>query len=214
MLYGIQAFVPHMIGHGEPGHIVNTGSVAAVLPAGRPYGVGKHAVLSLTETLEQGLRQLDSALRSSLLCPGLVNTRITHSERNRPEELKAEEVPDPERVKMVRATLSGGTPPSEIAERVLESIESETSTSCQTRSGIIWCASAPKPSSPAAKSRASLGNRPLSPRSLSVRDTPSDPIGQITRSIFASRHLFMGGGAYIPNTFRWYAADLPVICWK
>ena len=32
VLYGLQAFVPHMLEHGEPGHIINTASGAALLP--------------------------------------------------------------------------------------------------------------------------------------------------------------------------------------
>ncbi|HEY5645740.1 MAG TPA: SDR family NAD(P)-dependent oxidoreductase, partial [Pseudomonadales bacterium] len=34
VLYGIRAFVPHMLEHGEPSHIVNTASLAGVLPGG------------------------------------------------------------------------------------------------------------------------------------------------------------------------------------
>ena len=42
VLYGLQAFVPHMLAHGEEGHIVNTASLAAWLPGGGPYGLGRH----------------------------------------------------------------------------------------------------------------------------------------------------------------------------
>ena len=49
VLYGLQAFVPHMLEHGEPGHIVNTASVVAYLPGGGPYGVSKSGVLALSD---------------------------------------------------------------------------------------------------------------------------------------------------------------------
>ena len=44
VVHGIQAFVPRMLDHGEPGHIVNTSSVAGLLTGtGSIYGVSKHA---------------------------------------------------------------------------------------------------------------------------------------------------------------------------
>jgi len=51
VLYGVQTFVPHMLEHGEDGHIVNTASLAGLIPGGGAYGVSKHAVLTLTEGL-------------------------------------------------------------------------------------------------------------------------------------------------------------------
>ena len=38
-LYGIQSFVPHMINHKEEGHIINTISLAGILPGEAIYGV-------------------------------------------------------------------------------------------------------------------------------------------------------------------------------
>ena len=38
--YGLRTFVPHMLEHGEPGHIVNTASIAAFIPGGA--GMGRH----------------------------------------------------------------------------------------------------------------------------------------------------------------------------
>lgn len=55
VLYGLEAFVPHMLEHGESGHIVNTASLAALMPGGGTYGVSKHGVLVLTETLYNDL---------------------------------------------------------------------------------------------------------------------------------------------------------------
>ena len=42
VLYGIQAFVPHMLAHQEEGHVVNTASLAGLLPGGSAYSVSKH----------------------------------------------------------------------------------------------------------------------------------------------------------------------------
>jgi NAD(P)-dependent dehydrogenase (short-subunit alcohol dehydrogenase family) len=87
VLYGIQAFLPHMVGHGEEGHVVNTASLAALLPSGGTYGVSKHGVLALSETLLRDLKTRNAKIGASVLCPGFVNTQIFTAERNRPAEL-------------------------------------------------------------------------------------------------------------------------------
>lgn len=38
VLYGMQTFVPHMLSHGEEGHIVSTASVMALVPGVGPTG--------------------------------------------------------------------------------------------------------------------------------------------------------------------------------
>jgi NAD(P)-dependent dehydrogenase (short-subunit alcohol dehydrogenase family) len=83
VLYGLQAFLPGMLAHGEHGHIVNTASGAALLPGQGPYGVSKHSVLCLTETLYFDLQARNAAIGTSVLCPGFVATNIVDAERNR-----------------------------------------------------------------------------------------------------------------------------------
>src|SRR5690606_14346977 len=60
VLNGAQAFAPHMLAHGEPAAIVNTGSKQGItLPPGNPaYNVSKSAVKSFTESLAHELRNL------------------------------------------------------------------------------------------------------------------------------------------------------------
>jgi NAD(P)-dependent dehydrogenase (short-subunit alcohol dehydrogenase family) len=126
VLYGIQAFVPHMLAHGEEGHIVNTASLAGVMPGGGTYGVSKHGVLSLTESLHQSLLMQNAKIGASVLCPGFVNTNIFDAERNRPKDLatKATDAePSPEMREMGRAMLAAGKQPSDVAEIVFKSIE-------------------------------------------------------------------------------------------
>ncbi|MEM7019815.1 MAG: SDR family NAD(P)-dependent oxidoreductase [Pseudomonadota bacterium] len=89
VLYGLQAFIPHMLAHGEDCHIVNTASLAGILPGGGPYGVSKHGVLSLTEGLQHDLVTRSTNINASVLCPGFVNTQIMNAERNRPINLIA-----------------------------------------------------------------------------------------------------------------------------
>ena len=63
-LYGIQAFLPHMHEHGEEGHVVTTASISGLIAGVGTYGVSKHAVRSLAETLNQDLRERGSKISS------------------------------------------------------------------------------------------------------------------------------------------------------
>ena len=87
VLNGIYAFLPRMLEAGEPGHIVNTASIAALSGRG-VYGVSKSAILNITETLREDLA--DTPIGVSCLCPGMLNTKIVAAQRNRPESMGAE----------------------------------------------------------------------------------------------------------------------------
>jgi NAD(P)-dependent dehydrogenase (short-subunit alcohol dehydrogenase family) len=84
VVYGVKAFVPLIKKAGE-GHIVNTASSAGLYsgPSIGPYNVAKHGVVALTETLQRELAIDGDAIRASVLCPGMVDTRIVESDRNR-----------------------------------------------------------------------------------------------------------------------------------
>ena len=124
VLYGIQAFVPHMLAHGEEGHIVNTASLAGVMPGGGTYGVSKHGVLALSETLHQNLTMAGAKIGASVLCPGFVNTNIFDAERNRPRELATKAAGDLGMMTEIgRNMLAGGKQPAEVADIVFKSIE-------------------------------------------------------------------------------------------
>ena len=124
-LHGLQAFVPHMLSHGEPGHIVNTASLASFMPGGGPYGASKHALLSLTETLYLDLKAQKTAIGASILCPGFVNTDLHRSERNRPAEVARPAGLPATDSKMAEASaiMATGDPPSVMAEAVLQGIQ-------------------------------------------------------------------------------------------
>ena len=116
-----------MLAHGEEGHIVNTASLAALIPGGGPYSVSKHGVLALSEGLYRNLKDRGAAISASVLCPGFVNTRIFEAERNRPKELEAADPAERDEAAIAIATamLKQGKQPSEIAEIVLESIQND-----------------------------------------------------------------------------------------
>ena len=124
VLYGVQAYVPHMLEHGEPAHIVNTASVAGLTPGGGPYGVSKHGVLALTEGLYRQLRERDANVGASVLCPGLVQTQIFAAERNRPDDLATQASASSSTLgSALGSMLESGKPPEEIAEIVFAAIE-------------------------------------------------------------------------------------------
>ncbi len=126
VLYGLQAFVPHMLAHGESGHIVNTASLAGVLPGGGPYGVSKHGVLALTEGLQRDLKARNASISASVLCPGFVNTQIFDAERHRPAEVARRGAPPPAAMREIgKAMLAQGKQPEEIAEIVFESVAND-----------------------------------------------------------------------------------------
>ncbi len=95
VIHGLRVFLPHMQEHGDA-HIVNTASVAGLLsyPQMAVYNTTKHAVVTISETLYNELQQSESNLGISVLCPGIVNTKITESERNRPEQATRPLIPD------------------------------------------------------------------------------------------------------------------------
>ena len=84
---GIQAFIPRIKAHGEGGHVVNTASMAGhmAIPGLSVYTATKFAVVGISETMRADLAAQDIGV--SVLCPGVVNTNIFTSERNRPEDM-------------------------------------------------------------------------------------------------------------------------------
>ena len=131
VLHGVRAFVPIMLEQNEPGHIVNTCSMAGLIntPFSGAYNVSKHAALSLTETLYHELRMKQSPVGCSALCPELIRTGIANSDRNRPAHLKRPEdavTPEMEIVESAISTsIEAGLDPSKMAERVYEGIKAD-----------------------------------------------------------------------------------------
>lgn len=89
VVHTIRAFIPRMIKQATQGHFVTTASVAGLVSgSGSPvYSMSKHAAVRVTEALHASLKEMGHPIGVTLLCPGLVNTRIYQSERNRPSAL-------------------------------------------------------------------------------------------------------------------------------
>ncbi|MEK9968212.1 MAG: SDR family NAD(P)-dependent oxidoreductase [Ferrovibrio sp.] len=104
---GIRAFLPAMLARGKPGHVVNIASIAGLTapPFLSAYVAAKHAVIGMTEALAVELSYMAPHMRVSAVCPGGVQTRIMHSERNRPEALKVEPRTPPEMLAKIKSAF-------------------------------------------------------------------------------------------------------------
>jgi len=87
VVHGMRTFVPRMIAANRPAYILNTASVAGVVSGSGSacYGASKHAVVRATEALYAGLKEIGAPIGVTMLCPGLVATRIYDAERHRPD---------------------------------------------------------------------------------------------------------------------------------
>jgi NAD(P)-dependent dehydrogenase (short-subunit alcohol dehydrogenase family) len=92
-----------------------------------PYGVSKHAVTALTETLHFNLKSLGAAhVGVSVLCPGAVRTNFGASARNRPSWAGPTAMDEAELTAAERfneLTVAGAAP-AEVAGMVVDGIRS------------------------------------------------------------------------------------------
>jgi N-methylhydantoinase B len=92
VIHGVRTFLPRMLAGGDEGHIVNTASMAGLTTAQfmSVYDVTKHGVVALSESMFKEFAVTGVPIGVSVVCPGLINTKIMRSSRNRPEELADE----------------------------------------------------------------------------------------------------------------------------
>ena len=78
VIHGVRSFVPRILATGEEGHVVNTASMASVLPLARlgPYSVAKHGVLGLSDVLRAELEDVGAPVGVSVVMPGMVKTEM------------------------------------------------------------------------------------------------------------------------------------------
>jgi NAD(P)-dependent dehydrogenase (short-subunit alcohol dehydrogenase family) len=131
VLHGVRAFVPRMLDGGDEGHIVNTASIAGLLTGANPYNVSKHAVVCLTEGMYRDLREMGARLSASVVCPGLINTRILEAERNRSDAFGGRTDVSTTRAEVQQfttqfeAALRLGYPPEVVADHVVDGIRND-----------------------------------------------------------------------------------------
>ena len=130
VIHGVRAFVPRMLASGEPGHVVNTASIAGLIstPGLGPYNVSKHGVVTLSESLHGDLAARGAPIGVSVLCPAWVRTRIAESERHRPAAERTDAAGIDKAAARVGAVVvkavEAGIPPAEVARATLDAVTS------------------------------------------------------------------------------------------
>lgn len=125
VVHGVKAFAPILVEQGY-GHIVNTASGGGliILPGMTPYNATMHAVVGLTETLNNELKGVSDDLGATVLCPGLVATPLYQNS----------ESIDPDAALMTSASAQGmsaamndesgkAVTPQHVAESTLAAVE-------------------------------------------------------------------------------------------
>lgn len=127
----MQTFVPILLRQDVEARIVNTASMAGLLsgPFFGVYNASKAAVVSMSETLQAELSiSTAGKVRVSVLCPGMVRTRIGASERNRPDALASPDAPASSAPTDAATPYPGhetGMPAPEVAEIVLQALRDD-----------------------------------------------------------------------------------------
>ncbi len=128
VIHGLRVFLPRLVDQDE-GHVVTTASIAGLTshPQMGPYNASKHAVVTITETLYHELAQHAPGVGVSCLCPGLVNTGILESDRNRPEPLRntaprQRTAGEEERRAAIFDVYKAALGPDDVAEMVLDAV--------------------------------------------------------------------------------------------
>lgn len=130
VIWGVEIFGPLIERHGEGGHIVFTASMAGLMSmTSSPYSVTKYGVVALSEGLRRELTP--RGIGVSVLCPGLVRTRIADSARNLPLRFKTATAAPPmsgpaaEQLDMLRSRIAQGIDANYVGELVREGIEND-----------------------------------------------------------------------------------------
>ena len=131
VINGISAFMPSMLARDE-GNIVNTASAAGLLPFAfaTPYAASKHAVVGISLSIYQELAMLASHVHVSVLCPGVIRTRIADSARNWPARLGSPpSAPTSEMsekfVAYLRSLIEAGMEPAGVADQVFAAVQED-----------------------------------------------------------------------------------------
>jgi NAD(P)-dependent dehydrogenase (short-subunit alcohol dehydrogenase family) len=119
---GIQTFLPHILAHGEGGHIVSTSSMAAVVPIPNCsiYIMAKAALVGLSESLRGELAADNIGV--SAFCPGPVQTNIRESGKTRPDKYRNSGFAELEQRLKDRPNSALWMDPEECGERILRGI--------------------------------------------------------------------------------------------
>lgn len=132
VVWGVEIFGPLIESHGEGGQIVSTASIAGLISgSSNPYSVSKYGVVALSEGLRRELAPKNIGV--SVLCPGIIRTRILEAARNVPDRFGSTESvggapPSVEQrtgFEAFKARIDSGIDPLYVGELVREAIEGD-----------------------------------------------------------------------------------------
>ena len=140
-IHGCKVFLPAMIAHGEPAHVVNTASMAGLGSAAMlgPYNISKYGVVALSETLSKEMQIAGTAVGVSVLCPAFVRTAIATSRRNMPAELRGEEQASSTQ-SIIEEMIASGIPTEVVADAVHDAVVEDRFwilTHPETKEGVV-----------------------------------------------------------------------------
>lgn len=121
VFFGVRTLLPHIKSHGRKSYLVNTASLAGLLPMSHAaaYNASKAAVVAVSETLAAELK--GSNVQVSVLCPGPVRTSILdHSSDSisSPDDGASAQ----RQLKHLREAIERGHEPQDVALGVLQKI--------------------------------------------------------------------------------------------
>jgi len=89
VIHGITAFLPLLRANPNGAHVVNTASMAALMPVPGlvAYCATKYAVIGLSEAMAEDFAAEGLDIGVTIVCPGPVRTDLGNSTRNRPAAL-------------------------------------------------------------------------------------------------------------------------------
>lgn len=134
VIHGLRFFVPMMMAQDTDSHIVNSASLAGLLPyhPSAPYQVTKQGIVALSEQLYYSLKQWQAPIHVSVLCPGAVRTGIMDGMEQPPAEWQSDTaVPAPTgpdyaaALESMRRATAMGMSPRLVAEHVFSAIREE-----------------------------------------------------------------------------------------
>ena len=127
VVHGIRTFMPILLRQGEPGHIVNTASLAGlfVAPGAPIYCATKHGVVVISEALQAQIAERRAPIGVSVLCPGGVFTRIVSASRNRTDEHTPQDELAGRDQSWAKQIGERGLSPEPVADAVFDAIQEE-----------------------------------------------------------------------------------------
>lgn len=117
VVHGCHFFAPKMVARGSGGHLVNISSIFGIFPAPQvtAYVASKFAVLGFSQSLRTELAP--HGIGVTAICPGMINTQIIESGRMSGNVATR-------RAKMASTFHKRGSPPSLVAETIVEALRS------------------------------------------------------------------------------------------